>query len=95
MRLSELHKPDSKLSVSRFDLDLKGELIAIQLLADGELKEHSTKVPAVLICTQGSVLYEDVNGTSELLIAGDYYPIPVDVKHRLHGKEDAQLLLIK
>lgn len=95
MRLSELHKPESKLSVSRFDLDLKGEFIAIQLLADGALKEHFTKVPAVLFCTQGSVLYEDENGSSELLIPGDYYPIPINVKHWLRGKEDAQLLLVK
>lgn len=95
MKLSDLHKPEAKLSTSRFNFDLKGELIAIQILAKGELKEHSTKIPALLFCMRGSVLYQDENGSSEILSSGDYYSIPINVKHWLQGQEDAQLLLMK
>jgi quercetin dioxygenase-like cupin family protein len=70
-------------------------VVSIQLKTGGQLKEHSTKVPAFLICVIGEVIFENEKKISEKLLPGDFINIEPDVKHWIKGTVDSQLLLIK
>ncbi len=94
MNLKNNHS--SEKPVSSIPL-FKGEGVtaAIQILQDQQLKEHTSKAPALLICVVGEVIFENENGIKETLASGDYINIEPLVKHWLVGKEDSQLLLLK
>ncbi len=67
----------------------------IQLMASAQLKEHTTKVPAFLVCVTGEVLFENEKGVKEKLLSGDFIKIDPAVKHWLNAESDSILLLIK
>ena len=67
----------------------------IQLMASAQLKEHTTKVPAFLVCVTGEVLFENEKGVKEKLLCGDFINIQPAVKHWLIAQFDSLLLLIK
>ena len=94
MNLKNNHSPDK--SVSSVPL-FKGEGIAasLQILQDQTLKEHTTKVPAMLICMIGEVVFENENGIKETLQIGDYINIEPLVKHWLVANQNSQLILLK
>jgi quercetin dioxygenase-like cupin family protein len=54
---------------------------AIQILQGEQLKEHTTKVPALLICVIGKVIFENEKGTKETLSVSDYVKTGPSVKH--------------
>lgn len=95
MNISEKHTLEK--SVSTFPL-FKGEArtaTAMQILKDQQLKEHSTKIPALLICIMGNVIFENENGLKETLLPGDFLNIEPMVKHWINAIEESQLLLLK
>lgn len=95
MNIKELHtqeKPVSATSLFKSDL---GNATAIQILKGEKLKEHITKIPALLICVEGEVIFENENGIKETLLPGDYVHIEPMVKHWVDGVIDSQLVLIK
>lgn len=95
MNIKELHtqeKPVSATSLFKSDL---GNATAIQILKGEKLKEHITKIPALLICVEGEVIFENENGIKETLFPGDYVHIEPMVKHWVDGVIDSQLVLIK
>ncbi len=67
----------------------------IQLMRSAQLKEHTTNVPAFLVCIAGEVLFENENGVKEKLLSGDFVNIEPAVKHWLNAQRDSVLLLIK
>jgi quercetin dioxygenase-like cupin family protein len=94
--ISELH--ESKKGVSAkpiFNSSLGGNSIAIQLLRNQSLKEHSSKTDALLICIDGKAVYKDEENNEYELHPGNYIEIKADVKHWLESPTDSQLLLIK
>ena len=95
MNIKELHaqeKPVSATSLFRSEL---GNATAIQILQGEKLKEHITKTPALLICVEGEVVFENENGIKETLFSGDYIHIEPMVKHWVEGTIESQLILIK
>lgn len=95
MNIKELHtqeKPVSAISLFKSEL---GNATAIQILNGGLLKEHITKTPALLICVEGEVVFENENGLKEKLLPGDYVNIEPMVKHWVEGSIESQLILIK
>lgn len=95
MNIKELHtqeKPVSATSLFKSDL---GNATAIQILKGEKLKEHITKIPALLICVEGEVIFENENGIKETLLSGDFINIEPMVKHWVDGVIDSQLVLIK
>lgn len=95
MNIKELHtqeKPVSAISLFKSEL---GNATAIKIMQDGKLKEHITKTPAILICIEGEVIFENENGIKETLMAGDYINIEPMVKHWVEGTIESQLILIK
>ena len=95
MNIKGLHtqeKPASATSLFKSEL---GNATAIQILQGGKLKEHITKTPALLICVEGEVVFENENGIKETLFSGDYIHIEPMVKHWVEGTIESQLILIK
>ena len=83
--------------MSPFSLFLSelGNATAIKILKGEELKEHITKTPALLICMEGEVIFENEKGIKEPLKSGDYINIEPMVKHWVDGIIESQLILIK
>lgn len=95
MNLEDLHKEsDKEVSAAKLFTSDKGIVTAIQLKKDGILKEHITKIPALLLCISGKTIYEEENQKIELL-PGDYVNIRPFVNHWLTAGEDSQLILIR
>ncbi len=95
MNLSDKHDSKRPISASPLFKGTEGTVTCLQILKDQELKEHTTKVPALLICVSGEVVFENEQGLKETLSSGDYINIESMVKHWVNGSEDSQLLLIK
>lgn len=95
MNLKALHKTEKEVSAIPLFKGQIGTTIAIQLAANGKLKEHITKTPALLLCIKGSVVYGDENNLKFTLSPGDYIEIEPMVKHWHEGTELAELVLIK
>jgi quercetin dioxygenase-like cupin family protein len=95
MNIKELHTQDKPVSaISLFKSEL-GNASAIKILQGEKLKEHITKTPALLICMEGQVIFENENGIKETLIPGDYVHIEPMIKHWVDGTIESQLILIK
>lgn len=95
MNIKQLHtqeKPVSAISLFKSEL---GNATAIQILQGETLKEHITKTPAILICVEGEVVFENEKGIKETLKSGDFVNIEPMVKHWVEGTVKSQLILIK
>lgn len=94
MNIKDLHTTEKPISAAQL---FKGEgiTISIQILAGEQLKEHITKVPALLLCVTGKVTYGDESGIEIELTAGDIFEIKPMVKHWVNAHEMAQLVLMK
>ena len=73
----------------------KEKVISLQIAKDQQLKEHITKVPALLVCVSGKATFSDENDQKILLQSGDYVKIEPNVKHWVDASEDSIFLLIK
>ncbi len=95
MNIKELHTVEKDISaVSAFRSE-NSTATALQILEGCQLKEHITKVPAMLICIEGKAIFENEKGDKFTLLAGDYVNIEPMVKHWVDGVETSQLLLIR
>lgn len=95
MNIKELHTQKKPVSATSLFKSEAGNATAIQILKGEQLKEHLTKVPALLICIEGKAGFENEKGTKETLLPGDYVSIEPMVKHWVEGITDCQLILIK
>ena len=95
MNIKELHSQDKPVSVISLFKTEMGHATAIQILKGEKLKEHTTATPALLICLEGEVIFENQKGIKEALMPGDYINIEPMIKHWVEGKEKSQLILIK
>ncbi len=93
--ISALHDPAQAVSPKPLFKGTEATVAALQINKDGLLKEHVTKVEALLVCVAGEAVYEDEKGRRQALFNGDYIRIEPMVKHWVRGVQDSQLLLIK
>jgi len=95
MNISEFHDDKKDVSAKQIFKTTEGNVTALQILENAILKEHITKVPALLVCVAGKVIFENENGLHQALAQGDSLHIEPMVKHWVKGVHDSQLLLIK
>ena len=95
MKIKDLHLKDKAVSAISLFKATDNTVMALQILAHQVLKEHLTKVPALLVCLEGQVVFKDEKGMVETLAVGDYIKIEPMVKHWVEGVLDSQLLLFK
>lgn len=94
MNLKKLHteKKDVQTNVL---FEAKEKVISLQIAKNGQLAEHITKVPALLVCVSGKASFSDENGQKISLQPGDYVKIEPNVKHWVDAFEESNFLLIK
>ena len=95
MKIKDLHSGDKPLSAKKFFAAEDGSVISLRILKDGQLKEHTTKTPALLLCIKGEAVFKNENGKEETLLPGDFVNIEPMVKHWVDANQDSDLILIK
>lgn len=95
MNIKELHTQEKSVSVSSLFKNEQGSATALQILKGEKLNEHTTNIPALLICIEGKATFENEKGAKETLMPGDYVNIEPMVKHWVQGIDQSQLVLIK
>lgn len=95
MNLATTHSGEKDVSTHVIFTTQENKVVSLQILKGKQLKEHTTKVPAFLVCVTGNARYKDENGISIDLKSGDYVKIEPQVKHWVDAQETSNLLLIK
>ena len=95
MNIKDLHQDTKAISTASLFKSTEGNVTSIQILEDQQLKEHITKVPALLLCLTGEAIFENENGTKLRLTTGDYVNIEPNIKHWINAKSASNLILIK
>jgi quercetin dioxygenase-like cupin family protein len=95
MNIKDLHQDMKAISTASLFKTTEGNVTSIQILADELLKEHITKVPALLLCLTGESIFENENGIKLRLTTGDYVNIETNIKHWINAKSTSNLILIK
>ena len=75
MNIKDLHTQEKPVSATSLYKSELGNATAIKILQGEKLKEHVTKIPALLICMEGEVVFENEKGIKETLMPGDYVNI--------------------
>ncbi|MFT6923500.1 MAG: quercetin dioxygenase-like cupin family protein [Crocinitomicaceae bacterium] len=95
MNLEELHNADKSVSAVPVFKTKNGTTVSIKIKAGEQLKEHITKVPALLVCLNGKAVFENEQGLKEHLSGGDYLELEPMVKHWINAIDESNFLLIK
>jgi len=95
MNIKDLHQDTKAISTASLFKSAEGNVTSIQILEDQQLKEHITKVPALLLCLTGEAIFENENGVKLTLSKGDYVNIEPNIKHWINAKITSNLILIK
>lgn len=95
MNLKELHTANKAVQTQLLFSTVEGKIITLQIAKNEQLKEHITKVPALLVCVIGNAVYNDETGKSIVLESGDYVNIEPNVKHWIEAQSDSNFILIK
>ncbi len=95
MNLTEIHSENKSVSAKPLFKGDTGQVVSLQILKKEQLKEHITKTPALLICVEGHVIYNDEKQQKTELFSGDYFIIEPMVKHWLDAVETSNILLFR
>jgi quercetin dioxygenase-like cupin family protein len=72
----------------------EGKVIALKSHLEKTWR-HLSKVPALLVCVSGNAIYNEDNGTTVELKAGDFVHIKANVQHSIDALAESNFLLIK
>lgn len=95
MNLKDKHTNDKDVSAASIFKTDNGATISIRIKVGGHLKEHVSKVPALLVCLNGKAEYGEENGLEQFMSPGDYLEIEPMVKHWITAIDESNFLLIK
>ncbi|CAM3559916.1 cupin domain-containing protein [Flavobacterium saliperosum] len=95
MNITNLHQTDKPVQTQVLFEPTEAKVIALQIAKNEQLKEHVTKVPALLVCVTGDATFSYENDEKIRLKSGDFVKIPVEVKHWVNAHELSNFLLIK
>lgn len=95
MNIKEIHTSEKSVSASLLFKNELASVTAIQILKGEKLKEHVSKIPALLLCIEGKAIYGSEGGINEILLPGDYVKIEPMVTHWVEAEIESQLVLIK
>lgn len=96
MNIKTLHSEEKEVSAKPlFKGSEGGNTTSLRISKGGQLKAHTTKVPALLICIEGQAQFGNELGIRTDLFPGDYVLIDPLIVHYVNGISDCQLLLLK
>ena len=80
MNLKNLHTETKAVQTKLLFSAPEAKVISLQIAAGEQLKEHLSKVPALLVCVSGNAIYKDEKESVFNLKSGDFVNIEPDVK---------------
>ena len=95
MNLKNLHIENKPVQTQLLFEPKDAKVISLQIAKGETLKEHISKVPALLVCVSGNAVYTDEKGTVINLSSGFYVMIEENIKHAVKAIEESNFLLIK
>ena len=95
MNLKNIHLEEKAVQTNILFSTTEGKVISMQIAKGEQLKEHITKVPALLVCVIGNAIFSDENGLEINLKSGDFVKIEENVKHKVDAIVESNFLLIK
>lgn len=94
MNLKNLHTENLAVQINVV-FEPTEKVISMQIAKGEQLKEHVTKIPALLVCVSGKATFSNENELKINLQSGDYVNIEPNVKHWIDAFEESNFLLIK
>ena len=94
MNLKDLHTEQKAVQTNAV-FEPHEKVISMQIAKGEQLKEHLTKVPALLVCISGNATFGDENNQKINLQSGDYVKIEPNVKHWIDAVDQSNFILIK
>ena len=95
MILKNLHTENKPVQTQLLFEPKDAKVISLQIAKGETLKEHVSKVPALLVCVSGNAVFTNEKGTVINLSSGDYVMIEENIKHAVKAMEESNFLLVK
>ncbi len=95
MILKNLHTENTAVQTQLLFEPNDKKVVSLQIAKGETLKEHVSKIPALLVCISGNAVFTDEKGTVINLNSGVYVMIEVNIKHEVQAIEESNFLLIK
>ena len=95
MILKNLHTENKPVQTQLLFEPKDAKVISLQIAKGETLKEHVSKIPALLVCISGNVVFTDDKGTVVNLNSGTYVMIEENVKHAVKAFDESNFLLMK
>jgi len=95
MILKNLHTENKPVQTQLLFEPKDAKVISLQIARGETLKEHISKIPALLVCISGNAVFTDDKGTVVNLNSGTYVMIEENVKHAVKAFDESNFLLMK
>jgi len=95
MILKNLHTENKPAQTQLLFEPKDAKVISLQIAKGETLKEHVSKIPALLVCISGNAVFTDDKGTVVNLNSGNYVMIEENVKHAVKAIDESNFLLMK
>ena len=95
MILKNLHIENKPVQTQLLFEPKDAKVISLQIAKGETLKEHVSKIPALLVCISGNAVFTDDKGTVVNLNSGTYVMIEENVKHAVKAFDESNFLLMK
>ncbi len=95
MNLKNLHTENKPVQTKVVFEPTESKVISLQIAKGETLKEHVSKIPALLVCISGNAVFTDEKGTLINLKSGVYVMIEENIKHAIEAIEESNFILVK
>lgn len=95
MILKNLHTENKPVQTQLLFEPKDAKVISLQIAKGETLKEHISKIPALLVCISGNAVFTNEKGTVINLNSGTYVMIEENVKHAVKAFDESNFLLMK
>ena len=95
MNLKNLHTESKPVQTKVLFEPTESKVISLQIAKGETLKEHVSKIPALLVCISGNAVFTDEKGTIINLKSGVYVMIEENIKHAIEAIEESNFILVK
>ena len=95
MILKNLHTENKPVQTQLLFEPKDAKVISLQIAKGETLKEHISKIPALLVCISGNAVFTNEKGTVINLNSGTNVMIEENVKHAVKAFDESNFLLMK
>ena len=95
MILKNLHTLNKPVQTQLLFEPSESKVVSMQIAKGEILKEHVSKVPALLVCVSGNAVFSNEKGIIINLNSEVYVMIEENMKHEVKAIEESDFLLIK